>query len=48
LADLLNALMAVPSLIAVLMLSHVVVDETKRYINNIDDIDETPIPVVDK
>jgi AGCS family alanine or glycine:cation symporter len=48
LADLLNALMAVPSLIAVLMLSRVVVDETKRYINNIDDIDETPIPVVDK
>lgn len=43
-----NALMAVPNLIAVLLLSDVIVKETKKYINNLDARDETPIEVVDK
>lgn len=47
-ADILNALMAVPNLIAVLLLSDVIVKETKKYINNLDARDETPIEVVDK
>ena len=45
-ADTLNALMAIPNLIAVLLLSNVIVKETKRYINNLDDVDDTPVPVV--
>lgn len=45
-ADVLNALMAIPNLIAVLLLSNVVVKETKKYINNLDARDTTPIPVV--
>lgn len=47
-ADVLNALMAIPNLIAVLLLSNVVVKETKKYINNLDARDITPIPVVKK
>lgn len=46
-ADTLNALMAIPNLVAVLLLSNVVVKETKKYINNIDAFDDTPIPVID-
>ena len=46
LADILNALMAIPNLIAVLLLSPVIVKETKKYINNLDAVDDTPIPVV--
>ncbi len=45
-ADILNALMAIPNLIAVLLLSPVIVMETKRYIHNLDDRDDTPVPVV--
>ena len=45
-ADTLNALMAVPNLVAVLLLSGEVVRETKKYINNLDARDTTPIPVV--
>lgn len=45
-ADILNALMAIPNLIAVLLLSPVIVKETKKYINNLDEKDDTPIPVV--
>ena len=45
-ADTLNALMAIPNLIAVLLLSNVIVKETKKYINNLDAKDDTPIPVV--
>ena len=44
-ADILNALMAIPNLIAVLLLSPVIVKETKKYVNNLD-ADDTPIPVV--
>lgn len=46
LADILNALMAIPNLIAVLLLSPVIVKETKKYINNLDAVDDTLIPVV--
>ena len=45
-ADILNALMAIPNLIAVLLLSPVIVKETKKYVNNLDAVDDTPIPVV--
>ena len=45
-ADILNALMAIPNLIAVLLLSPVIVKETKNYINNLDAVDDTSIPVV--
>ncbi len=47
-ADILNALMAIPNLIAVLLLSPVIAKETKKYINDLDAYDDTPIPVVDK
>ena len=45
-ADILNALMAIPNLVAVLLLSPVIVKETKKYINNLDAVDDTPVPVV--
>lgn len=50
LADTLNALMAIPNLIAVLLLSGVIASETNKYIRdgNVDMIDDTPIPVVVK
>ena len=46
LADTFNALMAIPNLVAVLLLSNVVVRETKKYINNIDAKDTSPIPEI--
>ncbi len=46
-ADTLNALMAIPNLVAVLLLSPIIVKETKKYINNLDAEDDTPIPVVE-
>ena len=46
-ADILNALMAIPNLNAVLLLSPVIVKETKKYVNNLDAVDDTPIPVVE-
>ena len=45
-ADILNALMAIPNLIAVLLLSPVIVAETRKYINNLDAKDDTPVPVI--
>ncbi len=45
-ADTLNALMAVPNIIAVLLLSPMIVRETKTYINNLDAVDTLPIPIV--
>ena len=45
-ADILNALMAIPNLIAVLLLSPIVVKETKKYINNLDAKDDAEVPVV--
>lgn len=46
LADTFNALMALPNIIAVLLLSGVIVRETKMYLNDIDKKDETEIPVI--
>ena len=46
LADILNALMAIPNLIAVLLLSNVIASETKKYINDLDAWDDTPVPVI--
>lgn len=48
LADTFNALMAIPNLVALLLLSNVIVKETKKYINDLDKVDDTEIPVVDK
>ena len=45
-ADTLNALMAIPNLVAVLLLSNVIVEETKKYINDLDAKDDTPVPVI--
>ena len=45
-ADILNALMAIPNLVAVLLLSPVIVKETKKYINNLDAVDNTEVPVI--
>ena len=47
-ADILNALMAIPNLIAVLLLSPVIVKETKKYLDNLDAKDDTEIPVSKK
>lgn len=47
-ANILNALMAVPNLIAVLLLSGVIAKETRHYLKNLDEVDTTEIPVVDK
>ncbi|MDR0924334.1 MAG: alanine:cation symporter family protein [Hungatella sp.] len=47
-SDILNALMAIPNLVAVLLLSGVVAKDTKYYLNHLDERDETPIPVIDK
>ena len=47
LADLMNGLMAIPNIFAVLLLSGVIAKETRRYAGNrIDDVDQTPIPVL--
>lgn len=45
-ADTLNALMAIPNLIAVLLLSNVMVKDTKKYIRDLDAKDDTPVPVI--
>ena len=46
-ADLLNGLMAIPNIVAVLLLSNIIVEETKKYSgSHIDDVDTTEIPVV--
>ena len=47
-ADILNALMAIPNLIAVLLLTPVIVKETKKYINNLDAHSDEQVPVVDR
>ncbi|MEG1998848.1 MAG: alanine:cation symporter family protein, partial [Bacteroidales bacterium] len=47
-ADSMNALMAIPNLISLLLLSGVLVSESRKYLwdNNIDGYDKTPIPKV--
>ena len=47
-ADILNALMAIPNLIAVILLSGVIVSETRHYLDHLDEVDETGIPIIDK
>jgi AGCS family alanine or glycine:cation symporter len=49
-ADSLNALMALPNVIAVLLLSGVIAKETKKYLdgNHIDDADSDPIPLLEE
>ena len=45
-ADTLNALMALPNLVAVLLLSNVMVRDTKLFIHDLDAKDSTPVPAV--
>lgn len=47
-ADTLNALMAIPNLIAVLALSGLMAKDTKKFIKNLDAQDETQVPIVKK
>jgi len=46
-ADILNALMTIPNLFAMLLLSGVIVAETRKYLldGHIDDVDNTPVPL---
>lgn len=46
-SDITNALMALPNIIMVLLLSGLIAKETKHYVwdNNIDEVDSTPLPV---
>ncbi|MGB5823259.1 MAG: sodium:alanine symporter family protein [Proteocatella sp.] len=48
LSDTFNALMAIPNLIGLLLLSPVLVAETKKYLwdDNLDELDTTPIPEI--
>ena len=46
-ADILNALMAIPNLVAVVLLSGIVSQETKYYLAHIDEKQETELPVID-
>ena len=45
-ADILNALMAIPNLIAVLLLSPVIVSETKKYLDNLDAKHHEDVPTI--
>ena len=49
-ADTFNAFMAIPNLICLLLLSGVIVSETKKYLwsDNVDGVDDTPIPQLEK
>jgi len=44
-ADILNGLMVVPNVIGVWLLSGVIMADTHKYVNNIDEVDPAPIPV---
>ena len=48
-SDITNALMAVPNIIVVLLLSGMIARETKHYVweKNLEETDETPIPVIE-
>lgn len=45
-ADILNGLMVIPNVIGVILLSGVLVAETKKYIGNLDATSDEPVPVV--
>ncbi len=49
-ADTFNAFMAIPNLICLLLLNGVIVSETKKYLwsNNVEGVDDTPIPQLEK
>lgn len=47
-ADILNAFMAIPNLVAVLLLSPVIVNETKKYIHNLDAKSNEKVPTIDR
>lgn len=47
-ADVLNALMVIPNVVAVIGLSPVIVSETKRWISDLDGWDDRPVSVVKK
>ena len=47
-ADILNALMAIPNLVAVLLLSGTVAKDTKYWLAHLDEKDETEIPVINR
>ncbi len=49
-ADIFNALMAIPNIIAIIMLSPVIAKETNYYLygKRLDEFDKTEIPVIDK
>ncbi len=49
-ADIANGLMAIPNLICLVALSGIVANETRYYLqnNNLDKIDNTPIPTIDE
>jgi len=47
-ADAMNALMALPNLLCIILLSGVIAKETNLYLNDIDRIDDTPIPKRDE
>jgi len=48
LADALNAMMAIPNLVSLILLSGVIAAETRKYLidGSIDDVDDTPIPTI--
>ena len=47
-SDILNAFMAIPNLLAVLLLSKVIAQDTQYYLNHLDEMDDTEIPTVDR
>lgn len=47
-ADILNAFMAIPNLVAVLLLSPVIVKETRKYLKNLDHYHDEDVPIIDK
>lgn len=46
-ADILNALMAIPNLVAVALLSGMVAKDTKYYLAHIDEKEDAELPVID-
>lgn len=47
-SNILNAFMAIPNLIAVLLLSGVIAKDTKYYLKHLDEKDQTEIPIVER
>ncbi len=46
-ADILNGLMVIPNVIGILLLSGVLIKETKKYINDLDKASDEPVPIVE-